>query len=97
MHAIPAGPPDALLSPAETDVNQALVYRNVGAAERADCVDEEDLVPLPHELADVLQRLPDSGGGLTVYDGHHLGVGMGIESGRDLIGTHYLAEGDFDS
>ena len=32
-----------------------------------------------------------------MYDGHHLGVGVGIESGCDLIGTHDLAKGDLDS
>ena len=32
-----------------------------------------------------------------MYDGHHLGIRMGIEGGLDLIGTDHLAEVDFDS
>ena len=31
-----------------------------------------------------------------MYDGYHFGVGVGIEGGCDLIGTHDLAEVDFD-
>ena len=88
---------DAFLPSAITDVDQVIVHRDVDAPERADRVDDEDLVPLTHELTDVLERLCDSRGGLAMHDGHHLGVGVGIESGRDLIGTHDLAQGDLDS
>ena len=88
--------PDALLPRAVADVDQVFVYGDVGAAERTDRVDEEDFVPLAHEFADVLQRLPDPRRGLAVYDGHHLGIGMGIEGACDLIGIQHLAKVDLD-
>ena len=31
-----------------------------------------------------------------MYDGHHLGAGMLIEGGCDLIGPHHLTEVDLD-